>query len=81
VIKMDFECPLCNSLISVNETCPKCGTDMQDCGRVEDYFDPYNPYLEKETAAMNGSLNICVHLFSCPECGHDTRIVVNQVIG
>lgn len=76
---MDFECPLCNALINVNEACPNCGSEMEDRGRVEDYFDPYNPYLDKDTADMSESSHECIHLFACPRCGYDTRIVVNQI--
>ncbi|HHW01343.1 MAG TPA: hypothetical protein GXX35_00745 [Thermoanaerobacterales bacterium] len=79
VIFVDFECPLCNALINVKEICPSCGSEMEDRGRVEDYFDPYNPYLDKDTTSMEESSHECIHLFACPVCGYDTRIVVNQI--
>jgi len=76
---MDFECPLCNALINVKEICPKCNNEMEDWGRVVDYFDPYNPYLDKDTVTMGEPSHQCIHIFSCPNCGYDTRIVVNQI--
>jgi len=76
---MDFECPLCNALINVNEQCPSCGHDMEDWGRVEDYFEPYAPYLDRDIATMGEPPHQCIHLFSCPRCGYDTRIIVNQI--
>lgn len=76
---MDFECPLCNSLIDIKELCPRCGQIMEDRGRVEDYFDPYNPYLDKSIVTMGQPSHQCVHLFYCPQCDRDTRIIVNQI--
>jgi hypothetical protein len=76
---MDFECPLCNALINVNEICPACGRDMEDWGRVEDYFEPYAPYLDHDITNIGEAPHQCIHLFACPKCGYDTRIVVNQI--
>jgi uncharacterized C2H2 Zn-finger protein len=76
---MDFECPLCNALIDVSENCPRCGNIMEDQGRVEDYFDPYNPYLDRDLVTMGKPTHQCIHLFSCPDCGYDSRMVVNQI--
>lgn len=76
---MDFECPLCNSLINISETCPQCGKPMEDRGRVEDFFDPYNPYLDHDTVTMGEPSHQCIHLFCCPMCGYDSRIIVNQI--
>ena len=79
VIIMDFECPLCNALINVDENCPRCGSKMNDYGRVEDYFAPYNPYLDRDLVSMGEPEHQCIHLFACPDCGYDSRMVINQI--
>ncbi len=76
---MDLECPQCNGLINVTEICPKCENIMEDQGRVEDFFDPYNPYLDREFVTMDRPDHQCIHVFSCPNCGYDSRIIVNQI--
>jgi len=76
---VDFQCPLCNALIDVNEKCPRCGSKMQDYGPVEDYFAPYNPYLDREIVSMSEPEHQCIHLFACPDCGYDSRMVINQI--
>ena len=76
---MDFECPLCNALINISENCPLCKNAMVDSGPIEDYLDPYSPYLDRDIITMGRSNHKCVHLFSCPVCGYDSRIVVNQI--
>lgn len=76
---MDFQCPLCNAFININENCPKCGKSMEDRGRVEDFFAPYNPYLDHRTVTMGQPPHQCIHLFSCPHCGKDLRMVINQI--
>ncbi|MCG0275084.1 MAG: hypothetical protein L5655_02820 [Thermosediminibacteraceae bacterium] len=55
---------------------------MEDWGRVQDYMDPYQPYLDMNTTAPDEQKERkCVHLFKCPDCGRDTRITVNQILG
>lgn len=76
---MDLECPLCNAFIDVKEYCPQCGIKLEDWGRVEDFFEPYNPYLDIDIVAMGEGPHRCVHLFKCPECSYDTRITVNHM--
>ena len=76
---MDLECPLCNALIDVKEYCPHCDHELMDWGRLEDYFDPYNPYLDIEKVTMGEGSHQCIHLFKCLECAYDTRITVSQI--
>lgn len=55
---------------------------MEDWGRVQDYLDPYQPYLDISiTAPEKRDEKKCVHLYLCPRCGRDTRITVNQILG
>lgn len=77
---MDIECPLCNALIDVGEYCPDCAIRLEDWGRVEDYFEPYNPYLDIEKVRMGEDPYSCIHIFKCPECDYDTQITVKHVM-
>ncbi|TYP57394.1 hypothetical protein [Thermosediminibacter litoriperuensis] len=80
-MEFQYNCPLCNGLISVREPCPECGCLMEDWGRIQDYQDPYHPYLDMNTTAPGEQRERkCVHLFKCPQCGYDTRLVVNQIL-
>ena len=60
------------------KTVPNAKTNGRQ-GTCEDYFDPYNPYLDRELVSMGEPPHQCIHLFSCPDCGYDSRMVVNQV--
>lgn len=74
-------CPLCNGLIQVTLTCPRCNATLLDTGALTNYFDPYSPYLDENILNQNDgvSKNECVHLFTCPQCHHDYRIKVNDI--
>lgn len=53
---------------------------MDDCGRVQDYYDDYSPYLSysiTDTADDEPS-GICQHLFTCPECGNDRVVNIKK---
>ena len=80
-------CPLCNGLLFIEESCPKCGSKLLDVGIVEAYFAPYNEYLDwdilestfqtekKEPVARD----TCLHLFKCEVCGWDHRFQITKV--
>ena len=72
---MDFQCPLCNALIEVKENCPQCGGQMDDYGPVEDYFAPYNPYLDRDIVSMGQPEHQCIHLFACQIAAMTARMV------
>jgi len=78
VKEMKMICPLCNGLRNLQVyTCPGCGHDMQDQGRVSGFFGPYSPYEELEAA--NNLYEKCVHLISCPRCGNDFKVNIDLV--
>lgn len=64
---MSTMCPVCNGLLKTGPRCP-CGGEMVDAGTVTDYLGPYSPYFN--TSFSSGR---CVHLFTCPACGRDSR--------
>lgn len=65
---MSVMCPLCSGLMTSGPSCP-CGGEMEDSGPVTDYFGPYSPYFSGHFESR-----CCVHLFTCPSCGRDTRL-------
>lgn len=78
---MEVICPLCNGLREAEEYCPHCNGIMEDTGSIENYYDNYSPYLDKNiTQLLNntGDPMNCVHLFQCSRCGYDTRINVSM---
>lgn len=68
-------CPVCNGLYDRSIQCSNCGALMIQAGKLEDYNEPYSPYLENELFILNNETaitgdNCCIHLYSCPDCGH-----------
>ncbi len=74
-------CPLCNGLSKVYLSCPICAEILEDSGIVENFFDPYSAYLGDEILDQNDGVgkNQCVHLFSCPNCGHDCHCIIKHI--
>lgn len=54
---------------------------MDDCGRVQDYYDDYSPYLNYSiTDKADGEPpGICQHLFTCHNCGRDMAVNIKKV--
>ena len=68
-------------MIDVTELCPSCGGKMEDGGALDEYYDPYSPYIE----ATSGKYAIedsdkCIHLIYCPFCGKDIRKEIKTVL-
>ncbi len=78
---MVWICPICNGFSGYIIKCPDCGSQMEDGGAIQDYFDDYSPYLDKNiTQQINGAKhNRCVHLFYCLNCNEDKRITINEI--
>jgi len=66
-------CPVCNALIAVKASCPRCGRQMADGGALENFFGPYSPYMDVYSLQKGAPDTQCVHLLYCPECGYDVR--------
>ncbi|WP_160317173.1 hypothetical protein [Oxobacter pfennigii] len=60
--------------------CSKCGTKMEDEGRVQDYYDNYSPYLSYGiTDLADGEPpDICQHIFTCPTCNNDDIVNITK---
>jgi hypothetical protein len=70
-------CPLCNGIHTKNILCPNCNIKMEDGGILENYYEPYSPYLPMEVLNQTNEVtpNHCTHLFYCPNCGYDHRYI------
>lgn len=79
---MELVCPICNGLVTYDKNCPYCHEKMEAAAAIQDYFDDYSPYLDKEiTAMMDGvSDNQCLHIFYCPKCGKDQRVAIDKIL-
>lgn len=77
-------CPVCNSFQSIEKNCPYCKQTLQDGGRMGDYLDPYNHYLDIDIVKLADGYensiknNECPHLLYCPHCGYDEMITVRE---
>lgn len=78
---MEYLCPLCNGIENASVRCEICNAQMDDAGRIQDFFDDYSPYLDNDiTGLADGVSNDqCLHIFVCPRCGNDCRVAVNRV--
>lgn len=75
-------CLLCNSLASVEKKCPGCGASMLDTGLLQDFYDNYSAYLDRdiyEDGYMFNDEDYCIHLFYCPECQINVKLAVKKV--
>lgn len=68
---MDYTCLMCNHLVEITQPCPSCGAAMQNLGLLQDFYDPYSPYLDQEIyedGYKNYNQHYCVHLMRCDRC-------------
>lgn len=79
---MEYICPLCNGLVDYVEYCKKCGSKMNNAGRVQDSYDDYSPYLSYTlTDIMDDEPEgICQHFFKCSNCGNNSVSNINKVL-
>lgn len=78
-------CPLCNGLSSLSLTCPNCHHQLDDQGKLTDYFDDYSSYLDMNITKMvdGDSVSLqedrCVHYFYCPQCHYEQVQAVKEI--
>lgn len=70
---MEKICPICNALQAITARCQRCGGDLVDAGRLEDFRGPYSPYMDVDLLQNFTPDTQCVHLLTCRNCGYDTR--------
>ncbi|MCU9595340.1 hypothetical protein OEV82_12900 [Caldibacillus thermolactis] len=77
-------CPLCNGFTTVQETCNECSINMDDQGKISDYYDDYSPYMDIDLMKLedgygsNFENQQCVHLLQCPSCGQEQVYFVQE---
>ncbi|MDZ5470172.1 hypothetical protein SM124_00285 [Bacillus sp. 31A1R] len=70
-------CPLCNGFYEMQESCPSCGNQLEESGRLMDFFDDYSPYMPIDLMKLEDGYSLdfqeeqCPHVFKCPNCGYD----------
>lgn len=80
----NYLCPLCNGFESVHVHCEHCGTNLEDKGRLIDYFDDYSAYLEIEDMKKIDGINNdyqrkkCPHLLMCSNCHEQSVFLVSE---
>ncbi|AOY76636.1 hypothetical protein [Clostridium formicaceticum] len=79
---MEMVCPICNGLSSYVVKCSFCGSTMEAQAAIQDYYDDYSPYLDKEiTEKLDGVSKVqCLHIFYCPQCHRDKRIPIDKML-
>lgn len=79
---MDFICPVCNSLTSYIVKCPHCCKEMVAAAAIQDYFDDYSPYLDKDISELQDGVSHekCLHIFYCTSCGAYKRVAIDKIL-
>lgn len=78
-------CPLCNGLTSKEMICYKCNRNMDDKGRLLDYFDDYSAYLEIDGMklfdgiAEDNKNHQCPHVFYCDQCHFEKIVLIEEI--
>ena len=81
---MAYLCPVCNGLNLLQSNCTHCNHHLDDYGRVDQIWGPYAPYREIDDLKMTNGFedfenHKCIHLASCPSCGKDQLIAINEI--
>ncbi|WP_147533100.1 hypothetical protein [Bacillus marasmi] len=77
-------CPNCNGLYQVMFQCPSCGVEMEDNGKIMDFYDDYSPYMEVDDLKLEDgypntlSKQQCPHLMSCVNCGRNEVVFIQE---
>lgn len=80
-----YICPLCNGFgINKPFKCINCRNELEDSGRIIDYFDDYSAYMEiDDMKKIDGypttfSQHECAHLFYCTSCGTEEVKLIKE---
>jgi Zn finger protein HypA/HybF involved in hydrogenase expression len=70
MIDMENICPLCNNIRNYFSYCPECGSKTVNVGYIEEFLDPYSPYLSLDITQreFQHDLDSCFHALECPNC-------------
>ncbi len=68
-------CPICNGFEKIKEKCSSCGKNVEDMGRVMDFYDDYSAYMPIDQMKMEDGYPTdftkqkCPHILKCTACG------------
>ncbi|WP_425542000.1 hypothetical protein [Alkalibacillus silvisoli] len=64
--------------------CSECDSNIEDQGKVIDYFDDYSAYMDISLMKLldgdpqSFDNHQCLHYFYCENCNHEEIIAVNE---
>lgn len=67
-------CPICNGFEKISEKCSSCGNDVEDMGRLMDYYDDYSAYMPIDQMKLEDGYPAdfmkqeCPHVLKCSAC-------------
>ena len=73
----DNICPVCNGLITLEQSCPDCKEILEDSGQIENLMGPYAPY--EEHGRLSEKKGNCIHQIVCPYCDKTWNVKVNKI--
>ncbi|GIM28623.1 hypothetical protein CPJCM30710_12890 [Clostridium polyendosporum] len=71
---MEKLCPLCNNIAESTKYCDKCGAEMVNEGRMQEFRDPYA--TEDEVEFID---NCCIHVYRCIKCNNLQSINIKDI--
>jgi hypothetical protein len=77
-------CPVCNGLGKLKLECPNCGDNIDDTGRVMDFYDDYSAYMPIDQLKLEDGLpedfikEQCPHLLKCAHCGYEATYLIKE---
>jgi len=80
---MNTICPICNGLVELRSTCKECGKQVEDKGRIMDYYDDYSAYMpidqmKLENGYQDYSNHLCPHLVYCTSCNKEEVLFIQE---
>ncbi|MCE4051088.1 MULTISPECIES: hypothetical protein [Bacillaceae] len=76
-------CPLCNGFEQLNKVCADCGQQVEDKGRIMDYYDDYSAYMPIDQMKLENGYpdleqHLCPHLVLCPSCEREDLVFIQE---
>ncbi|WP_075981552.1 hypothetical protein [Bacillus massilinigeriensis] len=77
-------CPVCNGFEHIDKTCPSCGNQLEDSGRIMDFYDDYSPYMPIDQMKLEDgypndfSNKECPHFLTCASCGYSSVLLIKE---
>jgi hypothetical protein len=77
-------CPVCNGFAMLKPECPKCGSILNDTGRLMDFFDDYSPYMPIDQMKLEDGYKEdfkdgqCPHFLKCDQCNYEVTYLIKE---